>query len=48
MVISWPVVEGSMQANGNVGMVQTIQKTAYSLAYIGVSYALDDCAQRNK
>jgi len=41
MVITWPVVEGSLEAHGNTGMVQTIQKTAYSLAYIGVSYAAD-------
>src|SRR5215469_8257948 len=33
MVISWPVVEGSMEAQGNAGMVQTVQNTAYSLAY---------------
>jgi phosphate transport system substrate-binding protein len=39
MTVNWPVVEGSMETAGNAGMVQTIQKTAYSLAYIGVSYA---------
>lgn len=41
MVVTWPNVEGSLEARGNAGMVQTIQKTAYSIAYIGVSYAAD-------
>jgi phosphate transport system substrate-binding protein len=41
MTVNWPVVEGSMKTAGNAGMVQTIQNTAYSLAYIGVSYAAD-------
>ena len=41
MVVTWPAVEGSLEARGNAGMVQTIQKTAYSIAYIGVSYAAD-------
>ena len=41
MVITWPAVEGSLEAHGNAGMVQTIQNTAYSLAYIGVGYAAD-------
>jgi phosphate transport system substrate-binding protein len=37
--ITWPVVPGSLEATGNAGMVQTTQKTAYSLAYIGVSFS---------
>ena len=41
MTVNWPVVEDSLQTVGNAGMVRTIQKTAYSLAYIGVSYAAD-------
>jgi phosphate transport system substrate-binding protein len=41
MVITWPVVEGTLEAHGNIGIIQTIQKTAYSLGYIGVSYAAD-------
>jgi phosphate transport system substrate-binding protein len=45
MVITWPVVEGSLEAHGNTGMVQTIQKTAYSLAYIGVQ--CDPIGDRN-
>ncbi len=39
--ITWPNVPGSLEATGNVGMVQTSQKTEYSLAYIGVSYGAD-------
>jgi phosphate transport system substrate-binding protein len=39
--VNWPLVEGSLEATGNAGMIQTIQKTPYSLAYIGVSYAAD-------
>ena len=41
MTVNWPVVEGNLEAAGNAGMVQTTQKTPYSLAYIGVSYAAD-------
>jgi phosphate transport system substrate-binding protein len=41
MVATWPNVEGSLETRGNAGMVQAIQKTAYSIAYIGISYAED-------
>jgi len=41
MVATWPNVEGSLEARGNAGMVQAIQKTVHSIAYIGVSYAAD-------
>ncbi|HYY30918.1 MAG TPA: phosphate ABC transporter substrate-binding protein PstS [Chthoniobacterales bacterium] len=37
--ISWPAVPGSLEATGNEGMVETAQKTPYSVAYIGVSYS---------
>jgi phosphate transport system substrate-binding protein len=37
--VTWPSVPGSLEATGNAGMVETAQKTEYSLAYIGVSYA---------
>jgi phosphate transport system substrate-binding protein len=39
--ITWPVVPGSLEATGNNGMVQATQKTAYSVAYIGVSYSAE-------
>jgi phosphate transport system substrate-binding protein len=39
MTINWPVVPGSLEAAGIEGMVQTIQKTPYSIGYIGVSYS---------
>jgi len=39
--ITWPAVPGSLEATGNGGMVQTTQKTAYSVAYIGVSYSAE-------
>jgi phosphate transport system substrate-binding protein len=41
MKITWPAVPGSLEATSNEGMVQTVQKTPYSLAYIGVSYSKD-------
>jgi phosphate transport system substrate-binding protein len=41
MKITWPAVPGSLEAAGNEGTVQTVQKTPYSLAYIGVSYSKD-------
>lgn len=37
--ISWPPVPGGIGANGNPGMVQAAQQNAYSIAYIGVSFA---------
>jgi phosphate transport system substrate-binding protein len=39
MKINWPAVQGSLEAAGNEGVVQTIQKTPYSIGYIGVSYS---------
>ena len=39
--ITWPAVPGSLEATGNAGMIQTLQKTPYSVAYIGVSYSAD-------
>jgi phosphate transport system substrate-binding protein len=39
--ITWPAVPGSLDATGNDGMVQASQKTAYSVAYIGVSYSAE-------
>jgi phosphate transport system substrate-binding protein len=39
--INWPAVPGSLEATGNDGMVQATQKTAYSVAYIGVSYSAE-------
>jgi phosphate transport system substrate-binding protein len=39
--ITWPAVPGILEATGNEGMVTTAQKTAYSVAYIGVSYSAD-------
>jgi phosphate transport system substrate-binding protein len=41
MTVNWPSVQGSLEAAGNQGMVQTIQKTPYSIGYIGVSYSKD-------
>jgi phosphate transport system substrate-binding protein len=42
--IRWPVVPGSREATGNAGMVQMAQKTAYSVAYVGVSYSAEVAA----
>jgi phosphate transport system substrate-binding protein len=39
MKVNWPAVQGSLEAAGNEGMVQTIQKTPYSIGYVGVSYS---------
>jgi len=39
--ITWPAVPGSLEATGNEGMVETAQKTPYSVAYIGVSYSAE-------
>jgi phosphate transport system substrate-binding protein len=39
--IKWPSVPGSETATGNAGMVQAIQKTPYSIGYVGVSFTGD-------
>jgi phosphate transport system substrate-binding protein len=36
--ITWPAVPASLSANGNSGVLQTVQRTPYSIGYIGVSY----------
>jgi phosphate transport system substrate-binding protein len=35
--VAWPEVTGAQTANGNAGVLQLIQKTPYSIGYIGVS-----------
>jgi phosphate transport system substrate-binding protein len=37
--ITWPAVSGSLGVEGNLAMVQAIQKTPYSIGYVGVSYS---------
>jgi phosphate transport system substrate-binding protein len=39
MTINWPQVPGMLEATSNDAVVQTIQKTPYSLGYVGVSYS---------
>ena len=36
--INWPLVAGSLAAEGNSGMVNAIKRTPYSIAYIGISF----------
>jgi phosphate transport system substrate-binding protein len=36
--IPWPAVPGSLSANGNSGVLGTIQQTPYAISYVGVSY----------
>jgi phosphate transport system substrate-binding protein len=37
--ISWPKVEGALEATGNDGMVETLGKTPYAIGYVGISFA---------
>src|ERR1700751_1485774 len=39
--ITWPAVPGSLAAIGNAAMVEKVQKTENSWAYIGVSHSPD-------
>ncbi len=39
--IAWPAVPGELEAIGNVGMVEKIQQTPYSIGYIGISFYAD-------
>jgi phosphate transport system substrate-binding protein len=36
--ITWPAVPGSLSADGNLGVLQAIQQTPYSISYIGISF----------
>jgi phosphate transport system substrate-binding protein len=36
--IAWPDVAGALAATGNSGMLETLQRTPYSIGYIGVSF----------
>jgi phosphate transport system substrate-binding protein len=36
--IAWPAVSGGLNADGNLGVLQLIQKTPYSIGYLGVSF----------
>lgn len=39
--IKWPSVPGGLEAVGNLGMVEKIQQTSYSIGYIGISFHHD-------
>ncbi len=36
--VPWPAVAGAQGGNGNQGVVQTAQRTPYSIAYVGISW----------
>ncbi len=36
--VNWPSVSGELGAEGNQGMVNTLEQTQYSVAYIGISF----------
>jgi phosphate transport system substrate-binding protein len=35
--ITWPAVPGGLSADGNLGVLQTVQQTPYAITYLGVS-----------
>ncbi|WP_413987895.1 phosphate ABC transporter substrate-binding protein PstS [Labrys okinawensis] len=39
--VNWPAVSGSLTAEGNDGVLKSVQQTPYSLTYVGVSYHAD-------
>jgi phosphate transport system substrate-binding protein len=39
--VKWPSVPGELDGTGNVGVLQTITATPYSIAYIGISFRAD-------
>ncbi|WP_118180958.1 phosphate ABC transporter substrate-binding protein PstS [Paraburkholderia phosphatilytica] len=39
--IAWPAVPGAVAVSGNLGVVNALKTTPYSIGYIGVSYAAD-------
>jgi phosphate transport system substrate-binding protein len=38
ITVSWPSVQGAIGADGNLGMVNALKGTPYSIAYIGISF----------
>lgn len=36
--IPWPVVTGALSAEGNSGVLQTVQQTPYAITYLGISF----------
>jgi phosphate transport system substrate-binding protein len=36
--INWPAVPGALSADGNLGVLQALQRTPYSIGYLGVSF----------
>jgi phosphate transport system substrate-binding protein len=38
--VAWPTVPGALSGTGNAGVVQTITATPYSVAYVGISFAI--------
>jgi phosphate transport system substrate-binding protein len=36
--INWPAVPGALNADGNMGVVQALQQTPYSIGYVGISF----------
>jgi phosphate transport system substrate-binding protein len=36
--INWPTVPGAVSADSNMGVVQALQQTPYSIGYVGVSF----------
>jgi phosphate transport system substrate-binding protein len=37
-MINWPSVPGALSETGNVGVLQTVEATPYSITYLGVSF----------
>ncbi len=44
--VNWPSVSGSVGAQGNPGIVQTLSQTPYSIGYVGISF-LDQATSKN-
>ena len=38
LTIEWPDVEGAREATGNQGVVDLLQRTPYSIGYVGISF----------
>jgi phosphate transport system substrate-binding protein len=36
--IAWPTVPGALSADGNMGMLESIQRTPYAIGYLGISF----------
>jgi phosphate transport system substrate-binding protein len=36
--VAWPAVDGTLKADGNIGVLETVKQTPYSVTYLGITF----------